>query len=264
MINRRYNKSVSRLSEEKNRLKKIKMFLLVLFFIAIFVGLFFVSRLESLQVSTVEVAGEKTISKDDIRNATFESISGRKFLIFPKTNIFLINESQVASVLSSEFPRIESARVNKNANGVLKIEIKEREAVASWCDSACYLLDSTGFIYSSVNNDLELFGKVVLRGGVEGDPLMKRFQNERIIKNYLDAVSLLDKNNIQVSTITVSSPDKAIFESDAGNIFVDPDSDDLLNAIENALLVIEDIKSKNPDAKFEYIDTRFGNKVFYK
>ncbi len=264
MINKRYNKSVSKLVCRNKRLRKFKI-TAVLFVPVIFLSLIlYLSRLPSLQVSFIDVSGEKTVAKDDIKNATLEYISGKRFFFFPNTNIFLVNEAGVAAVLISEFPRIEEVDVNKNADGVLKVEIKERSPVALWCNNSCFLLDSSGLIYSKVENDVELFGKLVFRGSIEGDPLMSHFQNKEEIDSYLKVVLLLKSKNINTKSINIQSTDKAIIETDIGNIFVDPNSKDLSSAIDNAILVIEDRVLKEPGSKFEYIDTRFGNKVFYK
>lgn len=265
MINKRYNKSLSKLADRNKKLKKVKLGVALLLPIFLLVAVSFLSRLSSLQISSVNVTGEKSIAKDDIANATLESISGNRFFIFPRTNVFMVNESSVASVLSSEFPRIESVNVEKSAEGVLKVEIREREPVASWCNnSSCYLMDSTGLVYSKVDSELESFGKIVFRGAVEGDPLMKYFQNKVMIDLYLRSASLLKNNSIDAYSISVESKDKGVIQTSVGNIFINPESEDLLEAVENALLVIEDMKAKNPGTKFEYIDVRFGNKVFYK
>ena len=185
MINKRYNRSVSRLAQRNNKLKKVKIGIALIIPVIFLLGLSYVSKLPSLQVSSVEVSGEKSIAKDDITNAILEYISGNKLFIFPRTNIFLINESVIATVLASEFPRIENVNVEKNANGVLKVEIKERDTIAIWCnESSCFLLDSMGLLYSKVNNDLESFGKIIFRGAIEGEPLRKYFQDEFRINFY--------------------------------------------------------------------------------
>ena len=80
----------------------------------------------------------------------------------------------------------------------------------------------------------------------------------------MEAVALLKSKDIKASSINIQSVDKGVIETNIGNIFIDPNTKELLESIENALLVIEDIKSKNSQIKFDYIDTRFGNKIFYK
>lgn len=265
MISKRYNKSLSRLADRNKKLRKIKIAAAFVLPVLLLIATSFVSRVSSLQISSVEVSGEQTIGKDDIVNATLESISGNKFFIFPKTNIFLVNESSLAAVLSREFPRVENINVEKNADGVIKIKIKEREAVASWCgEPGCYLVDINGLLYSPVNNEFESFGKIVLRGVLEGDPSMKYFQSREILASYLNAVSLLKQSNIETYSINVESRDKATIETSVGNIFIDPESVDLKESIENAILVVSNGVANSGQTKFEYIDVRFGNKVFYK
>lgn len=265
MINKRYNKSLSRLADRNKKLRKIKVGVVFALPVLLLVALSLLSRISSFQISSVEVSGEESIAKDDIENAALESISGNKFFIFPRTNVFMVNESALASVLLSEFPRIENINVEKNADGVLKVKIKERQAVASWCkDTSCFLLDSTGLIYSPVNSELELFGKIIFRGRIDGDPLMKSFQTKEIMDSYFKAVSVLKDNNIETTSIEIESRDKGIIKTSIGNIFINPESLELVEAIENAILVIEERKANNNEFVFEYIDVRFGNKVFYK
>lgn len=264
MIKKKYNKSISKIADRNKKIKKIKLgFVFFVPFFLIF-GLYYFSRLSYLQVSHIEVSGTETLIKDDIVNAVLESISGKKFFMFPKTNIFLVDESEITSILYTEFSRIEDLEVHKNADGVIKIEIKERQPIAIWCGDACYLLDKQGIIYSKVGNDMEKFGKTIFVGGLEGEPLMQKFKDPEVLKLYMDSVSLFGLSDIKVDSIVIESYNKVIFKTNVADVFVVLDSQNMKEEIENAILVIKDSNIKKEGSRLQYVDVRFGNKIFYK
>jgi hypothetical protein len=49
-----------------------------------------------------------------------------------------------------------------------------------------------------------------------------------------------------------------------GDIIFNPEGVDLSLVAQNTILLINEVKGKNPSAQFNYNDARFDNKFFYK
>jgi hypothetical protein len=84
------------------------------------------------------------------------------------------------------------------------------------------------------------------------------------MQNYSSFIESFKNAGFQITSINIESTDKATAKSNTGDIIFSPDETDLSTVAKNIILLINDIKHKTPSAQFNYIDARFGNKIFYK
>jgi len=264
MQGRRYNKASSRIAKRNNARRVFGLVLKIGLPIVFLISIIFILRADFLQIKNIVVLGAETVSADNLKATTRSWTSGNHFFIIPKTNILFFNKQELADTLLTTFPRLEKAEINKqyfSKNIVLKV--LEREADFLWCASSeeCFYMNKSGLIFERGEND---GSKFIFKGGVTGDPIMQSFATADKIQNYLNFIEVFEKEGLEVTYINIESSDKAILGTSIGEVFFSPGDADLTLVAQNALLLIDEIMSKNPNAVFEYIDARFGNKMFYK
>jgi hypothetical protein len=275
MYKSKYKKASAKIAQRNKTRKIFSLFLKASLPTAILIGLVFLARADFLQVKSFDVVGVQALSQDQIKNVAASFISGNKFFFIPKSNIFLINKDKLATVLMAKFGRLENVDVGKEfLGGKIDIKVQERTSDFLWCMSAqagspqdqCYFMDSNGLIFEK-SDFVPMQGKslsVIFRGILQGDPLKQNFATPDKMKNYVDLIGTLEAAKFDVNSINIESTDKGVTKTSVGDIVFDPQDQNLTLTAQNVIVLINDIKSKNPDVLFNYIDARFGTKIYYK
>lgn len=263
-----YNSASSRIAQRRRTRKFFWKFLIIFLAIIFFAGAVFLLRANFSQIKNFEISGAEAIPPEEVVKSASNFISGNGLLVIPRSNIFLLNKEKLANEILRSFPRIQSAEIEKNFfRRSISISISERKADFLWCSysNECFFMSQSGLIFEKISDpNFDLNSKMIFRGKIEGDPLMKNFASPESMKGFSDFIKILGNNGIQTSEINFESVDKAVAETGSGKIFFNPDETDLTASATNAALLLKEVLDKNPETRFEYIDTRFGNKIFYK
>jgi cell division septal protein FtsQ len=266
MVKSRYKKASSRISKRQKTRKYAGMFLKITLPVVVLVGFVFLLRAGFLQVKNFEISGAETVPQENIKNAALSFASGTNFFVIPKSNIIIFNKGKLAAALLATFPRIEKVDVAKNFFGQsVELRVTEREADFLWCSiqGECFNMTKDGLVFESYSAEAPR-DKIIFEGVLDGNPIMKSFATPAQMQNYLSLVNTFKNAKIVVTDINIELTDKATAKSNIGDIIFDPEGTDLSSVAQNAILLINQVKSKTPSAEFNYIDARFGNKMFYK
>jgi hypothetical protein len=278
MYSRKYKKASSIIARRNKMRKFLGLSLKIGVPIIFLVGIVFLLRADFLQIKYFEVTGTESIISKNIKNIASDFISGNKFFIIPKSNIFFLNKEELASIVLVNIGRIENINVNKNFfSSSVDLTIKERQADYLWCSKMdeCFFMTQDGLIFEKAGftssdfltssvNWAEPKNKLIFESNLEGNPLMKNFDTVKRMQNYLKLVSVFKNAGFEIISINIESEDKATAKSSIGDIIFSSQESDLSVAAQNAILLINETRRKNPSARFNYIDTRFDNKMFYK
>ena len=232
--------------------------------VSLVVGLIFISRADFLQIKDFKVEGAETLSAQNIEDTALKLIYGKWLFFIPKSNIVFFNKEKLATALLANYPRIEKVDVNKQfLDESIGLSLTEREANFLWCSlrNECFSMTKNGLVFERSGN---VGDKIIFRGVLDNNPLMKNFATLQEMQKYLSFVDALKNAKIIVTEINIESSDKAVAKTNTGDIIFGPEEVDLSISAQNAIILINEIKSKNPSAQFNYIDARFGNKMFYK
>lgn len=268
--NRRYKKASSRIAKRHKVRKLISRVFKITLTVAFLAGIIFVLRADFLQIKNFEVSGAETISAESLKSTAQSLTLGNKLFLIPKSNIILLSKNNLASILLSNFSRLEKVEVNKQFFGQ-KVELKvtERKDDFLWCsqEEECFFMTKDGFIFESAFPGNPR-GKIIFRGILEREPLMKSFATPAKMRNYSNFIEILKSGGFEVNSVNIESTDKAVAETNIGGTTIDvifnPEETDLSPVAQNIILLINEIKNKTSSTRFEYIDARFGNKIFYK
>lgn len=271
-----------RLLELKKRRQRTILFkILTSFFIffLLFILLVYLSHLPSLNITEIEILGNKVVDTEILKNSVKDVIAGKYLWLFPKTNILIYPQNAIKNELQNKFKRINDVKSSIINNQILEISLLEREAKYTWCGTTidlsamekCYFLDDSGYIFA----EAPFFsGEVYFKFyGYVDNPLGSYFSKENFkqLVSFKDALislglkptALFIKNNEEAEVIlskenSSTTLPKIIFRTDAN----------FQNIEENlgAALNTEPLKSKLKEkySSLLYIDLRFGNKVYDK
>lgn len=267
MYKSKYKKTTSKITRRNKARRIFGLVLKTSLPIAIIIALVFLSGADFLQIRDFEILGTETIRPDSIKKIAQNFTAGTKLFLVPKSNILLLSKDKLAAVLLSYFPRIEKVKVNKQFfSKKIELSIVERKKDFLWCskDEICFFMTKDGLVFGPSSEALTKFGKVIFRGILEGNPIMRNFTTAEKMQNYLTFIKALEKSGFTVYSINIESSDKALAKTDIGDVIFNPGETNPTLMAQNTILLINEMKNKNPSVHFQYIDARFGNKFFYK
>ena len=269
---------------KKRRNKKILKYVLVILILFFAVGfLSYISHRPQVRISKVELSGQILVNQNDIKEKTFDFLKGSYLWLFPKNNAFLYPNKSLEEYLASQFKRIETINIHLKDFRTLSIEITERKLFALWCDNAtqqskaslmedgsttekCYFMDNMGTIFAEAPNFsgdayFKYYGLVSPDNPIGKEYLASSTQFVDIAK-FVDTVRglslrplyIVGKDNGQFVLTLVSS----------GEIYFDT-KEQMSKVGENLKALLRTPAFANlKNLNIDYIDLRFGNKLYYK
>ena len=267
--------------KKKRARKRMHFFLGIFVFIFIISILSFISYRPALRISKVELSGGVLVSQTDVESNVLKFLDGSYFWLFPKNNSIIYPKTKLEKYLTTSFPRIETINIDLQNFHTLKIIITEHKQDALWCDTLpsqsafdtgspehCYFMNSNGLIFSTAPN-------------FSGDAYFKYYgllsTDEPIGKFYIasstefsditDFISTIRKFSLRPQYLLASGDDQyTLFLSGNGKIYFDTKTP-LSTVAQNLSALLRTTafaSTSSQNLPIEYIDLRFGNKLFYK
>lgn len=271
------------LKKGRRRVLLGKILLFILAFLVVFFLLAYISRLPSLNISAIEINGNKAVETDTIKASVQKEIEGKYLWLFPRTNIFLYPKKDIEKNLSNQFTRLNDVNLSIKNSKILEVKLTERVALYTWCgivlpetapNQKCYFMDEDGFIfdeapYFSGGVYFKFYGTTNLEGNVPSSG----YFSEQNFKKLISFKKALE--NIKLKPVALYIQDDGDvtillsggIKSSEPEIILKVDSD-IQKVAENleAALTTEPLQSnfKNKYSSLLYIDLRLNNKVYYK
>lgn len=263
-------------AQRKRRVRAAKIFFFSASLIFVVASFSYVCRLPSQRIQAVEVSGNSFVAQQDIISLASSTLSGSYVWLFPKDAVLFYPRASLTSSILKAFPqisRLDVATVNWNT---LSLTVTERKTVALWCagepdaSGSCYLTDADGFIFAkapqfSDNVFLRYYGGEVHSDDPVGEkylqntfPEMNEFLH-MLISAGIPAVGLISREGDEYEILLKNS------EGGTAKIFVDTPQPDEKLLINLSTVWKEKIAPMIRTGKsLEYIDLRYGNKVYFK
>lgn len=270
-----------RVKEKKRQKRLLWSYVLIFLLAGIFLGLFFLSHWEKLAINQVIISGNRAVSTEEIEDIVISELAGNYFYTFSRRNIFSFPRFSIRENIMDSIPYIGDVAFDSGDN-VLSVSVSEREPHALWCqEDQCYFIDQTGFAFALAPNFSDnIFLKI--SGPFRGDPVGAKpitgslfnyitdsadllplvFKNQDLLEVEIFKVNIINRNDYEF-ILAQSQIDEKINWSLRFNRLNDfsRDLDNLATVLASEKFQEEYHQS---GGYLEYIDLRFGNKIFYR
>ena len=272
-FNRRKKMRSEKLARRRRKELSFKLGLIAII-VVILIGFssWFLHR-PNLQIVNIVVNGNSVVLDEDITDVTKEVLNGKYFYLFPRMSSLIFPEEEIETSILNTFKQIESVDIIRTDLGTLSMEIVEQNPHALWCvekdedtQDSCYFLNKEGLIFSKAPN---FTGNVFFRfyGELEDiNPIGRYYlktNNEFSRVNVLiDSVSRLAIVPIELRPLLLT--DMELYIEGGSKILFNREQPTSV-VLENLKIVLESETFQDEDMEnIEYIDLRFGNKVYFK
>lgn len=263
-------------ASRRARRKKLylKAILILLFFCVFLGGIVALFCLPRFKVAAISFVGLDSLKEEDLKREISRVLGGKFYGILPYENILMVPCRKVSSVLLEKFPLLRSVSVIREFPRTLLVKAEEREAEALWCpgisststafgEGECAYVDSEGFIFRPAP---VFSGTIFLRFFDErnepsavGREILDRMEFGKL------AVLIVKMTGKDLDVTKVILKEDGVYEMYFGEgwYVLLNDKNEPEEAFSNLELVLSTtIKEKRP--QLDYIDLRFGKKVFFK
>lgn len=237
---------------------------LVMLIALLLTAIWYVTRIKSLQVTDVEVVGGFTIPQELVRKNALSELSGTYFRLVPKQFVWLYPQTKIVASIES-MDRVKQVEVTRDKQ-ILHIAFEEYQPFALWCESVdstvCWFVDHQGLAFARAP---ELTGNAFIRLVTDVAPAEGVVVAETsFIDESEDFIAKLEQElGVFVTHIIRTDELDVEYVVAGGGRIKLSQSIPLSESFNNlkAILRSPDFSHLEPGS-FNYIDLRFGDKVF--
>lgn len=250
----------------RSLIKRVLYALLFVFLLLLTAGLlWFGTRMEALTITQVEVVGGETVDKGKIKEAVEQELQGSYFGVVPKRFSWFYPEEKILELVKA-VPRVKSVLLERPDGRSLRVLFIEYEPFALWCDKAeetnCVFLDGMGYAFSSAP---PLSGGALPRyfssaGPATGD---SPFAYEFLRDTSFFVAAIRKEFDFATLAIEQVGDEEAVLELSSNSYLKITARQDVHDTLDNLRVIMssEEFSHLEP-GNFNYIDLRFGDKVF--
>ena len=258
----------SRLSARKRRRFVRIAAGLIVFLLFISSGLVGLTYWSELQIKDVAVSGAQTLSSGTVETFARDRLAGEYWYVFSKSNIFLYPRQQIAADLMRSYPVLASADVHAADFHTVAVNLVEREPRALLCsqDNRCLFMDENGVAYT----DAPTFSEPVYLsyyGTTTGEALPKQYltpEQFQSLSALVDALAQKISDSAIVAVDVDTNKDVSVRFANSFTLrFALSDAGGDIFERFSLALTSEPMKAHKL-SDFEYLDLRFGDKLYYK
>ncbi|MEA3464281.1 MAG: cell division protein FtsQ/DivIB [Patescibacteria group bacterium] len=219
-------------------------------------------------IEMINVIGAEKISSQEIKNLTWQQIEHRRFLFGSQKNLILFNKSKLFKIINEQYC-VDSLFIERKLPNIITIKFKEKIHSAVWRENdKYYYIDEAGNIITEAN-PLEIKQK--------NYPLIDCQRKKAVINNKkiidqeenIDCViqlfnKLNNKHEFEIECFIIDNEVNTVKVAiiQGPQIYFNT-NEDLEKQIAKLLTLINE-KLKDDFNKKNYIDLRYGDRVYYR
>lgn len=263
--------------KKKRKKRLVKLWLVLSLIIAVLILVIVFFRLQRFRISTVTLSGGVLVKEEDISSTTKDFINGNYFWLFPRNSYFLYPHDKLEILLKERFQRIDTISVNSENFQTINVKVTERNLNALWCDAPpeivssekCYFMDNFGTIFAEAPNFsgdayFKYYGLIATTSAPIGSQYIASTSKFREIGEFIVRAQKLSLHPVYLLATDLEGQ-FTMGLAGGGVIYIDTKEPiskiaDNLEALLRSISTTTMYSAQNID----YIDLRFGNKLFYK
>ncbi len=239
--------------------------MIIAFFGMLITSVWYLTRLETFTINKVTVTGGETIPHEQIEAIVKSKLDGAYLKIVPRVFAFTYPEADIINSIK-EIERIKNLTVVRSGATEVVVTFDEYEPHALWCKNneteGCFFLDDSGYSFTTAPS---LSGGSFLRMVTIGkDPSIhaQAFDTEQY-KAAQELVTVLADAKWPISKAEIDAAGDGFLTVAGGGQFKITLKQSAKETVDNLMTVLGSEKFKHiKPGNFEYIDLRFGEKVF--
>lgn len=229
-------------------------------------GLWYGTRVSFLTITDISVEGGETIPHEVVKKIVDDTLQGTYIGIVPRQFAWWYPEAEIIYNIS-QIPRMKDPVITRDSGRALTINFSEYEPYALWCaersNDNCLFIDKTGYAFGPAP---KLSGGAFLRYRTLGQDLQVGtvMAQRHDIDTMEQFVGLVEDNfQFPITQIETDTAGDVFYILAGGGEFKATLRDDASQVFDNlrTILTSDEFKDIKP-GNFQYIDLRFGNKVF--
>lgn len=244
-----------------NRHKKVIRIIWIILILLVIQGIF---QAKVFKLEKFNITGTQDIAVEDIQGVIDEQLATRRFLIFKNDNYFLCKTGKIEEELISKY-NLDSVEVDKQFTDVLNVTVQEKISHFIWqSDRGLYLLDASGALNRQID---AIDNKYLVIQDIRSDkPEHEQVFNEVEINIINDLyLEWQDKVGTQPTFQRIVIDDNwssvELYTDIGWHVKLDP-QEDISEQLVNLSKVLTTGNVAGQD--IDYIDVRFGDKVYFK
>jgi len=251
-----------RVKKKKSIFKKRGFWISILFFLTSGLLVYFFAFSQTFQIKEIRISGNEKVSSEDLKDTVDTKIE-KSFFLSIENNIFLANLKGIEKTILDKFPQVAEAKLKRNLPNTLVLEIRERAPLAVFCQDSkgCFKIDKEGVAFeeSGEDNGLTIFSQKE-----EELILGKKVIREDYLKSILEIQKSLKGNlKIEIEKFLLFDDKLSVKTAQGFEIYFDLRGNVSEQIFNLDLILKEKIPPENR-GELQYIDLRFGDRVFYK
>lgn len=231
-------------------------------------------NLNFLAINSINIVGAKDDSSGQIKEIVVSKLAERWLGIIPRNNFLFMSVGGISGAVRSAFPDIANVRTVLAGLGGLTVEVSERAPFANWCSAVspqnCYVIDAGGFAFQKPELPIIATTTATTTASILTifTPTAPKYEANVFdgngLKNLLGFIKSFQSAGFKIFSVKIKDTDYFFTFSDNSEIMVQggDNPDDIaakLSSIESDLQ-----KEGAAAGSVEYIDLRYGNKVYLK
>jgi len=265
---RRSSPSPERLRTRRRRFRVIGSLAAIVVLAAAAYGASWASYLPKYSIQDILVAGASEVPQDLIYSYVETKLHDGRYSFLSRSNIFFYPRDSIERAVVEYFPRIKSAKVSRESllATAITVSIEERETFAKWChEEGCYFLSDEGLIFAPAASNAPAKSPYIFRGSISSTTAA--IGQKYLPGSFAGVVALLERlGQAGFSPREVVAKDDQDFSVRLQQGFDVRASygADVGALVKNLELVLASEPLRGKEDKLEYVDLRFGNRVYFK
>lgn len=259
------NYKSSNLIKRKKKILRLKIISLFVLVILTIVGLAYLSNSDSVKISEVSVNDTTFFDKKEIEKIVREGLQGSYLMVFAKDNVLLFPKNEIEEKAKNFSKAIKKVSVKVSGLKTISVQVEEYKPVAVWCiDTNCFYLNEAGLVFEKAPADYDK-NLVQFHDWIHDDPINKNYTDPETFQKIITLINLIAKVPLKITSINTEDGLTFNLNTDARTRLLYEINDNPEEVASNLNTVLEkDAINRAQLSNIDYIDLRFGNKVYYK
>lgn len=236
---------------------------------AVAYGVHYVSYLPRLNVGLINVIGAEALDASLVQSYVESQLHDGTNRFLSRGNIFLYPKAAIEKGITASFPRVKAAALSREGfSQTLNVQIQERKALAKWCAAAddCYAMDESGYVFAkeSASSTTVFSEPYTFTGEMAEQPIGQTFIPGHMPGLLVLLRTIQQQAGFLPAGITVEDAQDITIHFAQGFDLKASFGQDAAALARNLQLVLSSQALQGKQDLLEYIDLRFGNRVYYK